>query len=580
MFSTTSPLGPADRTEALDRLASEDLDVLVIGAGVTGCGCALDAITRGLRVGLVEARDFAAGTSSRSSKLFHGGLRYLEQLNFALVFEALKERSLALNKLAPHLAKPVPFLYPLTRPVIDRGYGGLGIGVYDVMGAGRGVPHHLRHLSRKRTFESFPSVNRRTVTGSIKFYEGLVDDARHTMMIGRTAAHYGAAVATSTRVVGFLREADRVAGVTVRDLESGRSFAIRAKQTINATGVWIDELQEMLGGRGQFQVRASKGIHLVVPRNRINSMTGLITRTEKSLLFIIPWGSNWIIGTTDTDWRLDRAHPAASQADIDYLLGHANTLLADPLTRDDVVGVYAGLRPLLAGESDSTSKLSREHAVASPVRGLVMIAGGKYTTYRVMAKDAVDAAVRQLNQKVPASCTEEVPLLGADGYHALWNARPLLVDETGLRNLHIEHLLNRYGSLLPELLEMIKSSPALAHPLDGAPEYLKIEAVYAASHEGALHLDDILARRTRISIETWDRGVAAAPEVARLVAPILGWGPADVDREVEHYRKRVDAERESQHQPDDLSADAARLGAPDVRMGRVHEVQPEFDQES
>ena len=400
------------------------------------------------------------------------------------------------------------------------------------------------------------------------------------MMIGRTATHYGAAVATSTRVVGFLREADRVAGVTVRDLESGRSFTIRAKQTINATGVWIDELQEMLGGRGQFQVRASKGIHLVVPRNRINSMTGLITRTEKSLLFIIPWGSYWIIGTTDTDWQLDRAHPAASQADIDYLLGHANPLLADPLTRDDVVGVYAGLRPLLAGESDSTSKLSREHAVASPVRGLVMIAGGKYTTYRIMAKDAVDAAVRDLDQKVPASCTEEVPLLGADGYHALWNARPLLVAETGLRDLHIEHLLNRYGSLLPELLEMIKSSPALAHPLDGAPEYLKIEAVYAASHEGALHLDDILARRTRISIETWDRGVAAAPEVARLVAPILGWGPADVDREVEHYRKRVDAERESQHQPDDLSADAARLGAPDVRMGRVHEVRPEFDQES
>jgi glycerol-3-phosphate dehydrogenase len=502
--------------------------------------------------------------------LFHGGLRYLEQLNFALVFEALKERSLALNKLAPHLAKPVPFLYPLVRSVADRGYAGLGIGVYDLMGAGRGVPHHMRHLSRKRTFETFPSANRRRVVGSIKFYEGLVDDARHTMMIGRTAAHYGAAVATSTRVIGFLREADRVAGVEVRDLESGRTFTIRTKQTINATGVWIDELQQMLGGRGQFQVRASKGIHLVVPRNRINSRTGLITRTEKSLLFIIPWGGHWIIGTTDTDWQLDRAHPAASQADIDYLLRHANTLLADPLTRDDVVGVYAGLRPLLAGESDSTSKLSREHAVASPVRGLVVIAGGKYTTYRVMAKDAVDAAVRDLDQKVPASCTEDVPLLGADGYHALWNARPLLVDESGLRDIQVEHLLNRYGSLLPELLDMIKSSPELGHPLDGAPEYLKVEAVYAASHEGALHLDDILARRTRISIETWDRGLAAAREVAALVAPVLGWGVADVDREVEHYHKRVAAERESQHQPDDLSADAARLGAPDVRMGRVH----------
>jgi glycerol-3-phosphate dehydrogenase len=570
MFSTTSPLGPAARANALDRLANEDLDILVIGAGVTGCGCALDAVTRGLRVGMVEARDFAAGTSSRSSKLFHGGLRYLEHLNFALVFEALKERSLALNKLAPHLARPVPFLYPLMRPAIDRSYGGLGIGVYDVLGAGRGVPQHMRHLGRKRTFESFPSANRQTVIGSIKFYEGLVDDARHTMMIGRTAAHYGAAVATSTRVIGFLREADRVAGVEVRDLESGRVFTIRTKQTINATGVWIDELQQMLGGRGQFQVRASKGIHLVVPRNRINSMTGLITRTEKSLLFIIPWGSYWIIGTTDTEWQLDRAHPAASQADIDYLLHHANTLLADPLTRDDVVGVYAGLRPLLAGESDSTSKLSREHAVASPVRGLVVIAGGKYTTYRVMAKDAVDAAIRELDLKVPASCTEDVPLLGADGYHALWNARPLLVDESGLRDLQVEHLLNRYGSLLPELLDMIKSSPELAHPLQGAPEYLKIEAVYAASHEGALHLDDILARRTRISIETWDRGIAAAPEVARLVAPILNWEAADVDREVEHYQKRVAAERESQDQPDDLSADAARLGAPDVRMGRLH----------
>ncbi len=570
MFTTTSPLSPAARADALDRLAGDDLDILVIGAGVTGCGSALDAVTRGLRVGLVDARDFAAGTSSRSSKLFHGGLRYLEQLNFALVFEALKERSLALNKLAPHLAKPVPFLYPLTRPVIDRSYAGLGIGVYDMMGAGRGVPHHLRHLSRKRTLESFPSANRQTVIGSIRFFEGLVDDARHTMMIGRTAAHYGAAVATSTRVFGFLREADHVAGVTVRDLESGNTFTIRAKQTINATGVWIDELQQMLGGRGQFQVRASKGVHLVVPRNRINSMTGLITQTEKSLLFIIPWGSHWIIGTTDTDWQLDRAHPAASQADIDYLLRHANTLLADPLTRDDVIGVYAGLRPLLAGESDSTSKLSREHAVASPVRGLVMIAGGKYTTYRVMAKDAVDAAVRDLDQKVPESCTEDVPLLGADGYHALWNARPLLVDETGMRDLQVEHLLNRYGSLFPELLEMIKSRPELAHPLDGAAEYLKVEAIYAASHEGALHLDDILARRTRISIETWDRGLAAAPEVATLVAPILGWGPADVDREVEHYQKRVAAERESQDQPDDLSADAARLGAPDVRMGRVH----------
>ncbi|HZA04940.1 MAG TPA: FAD-dependent oxidoreductase, partial [Propionibacteriaceae bacterium] len=296
------PLSPVGRAQALRRLADEQFDVLVVGGGVTGCGAALDAVTRGLRVGLVEARDLAAGTSSRSTKLFHGGLRYLEQLNFALVFEALKERRLALETLCPHLAKPVPFLYPLTRPMFDRAYAGLGIGVYDVMGSGRGVPNHLRHLGRRKTWESFPSANREVVRGAISFYEGQVDDARHTMTIGRTAAHYGAAVATSTRVIGFRREADRVAGVRVRDLESGEEFDIRATQVINAAGVWMDELQEMMGGRGQFRVRASKGIHLVVPRNRINSRTGVITRTEKSLLFIIPWGDRWIIGTTDTDW--------------------------------------------------------------------------------------------------------------------------------------------------------------------------------------------------------------------------------------------------------------------------------------
>jgi glycerol-3-phosphate dehydrogenase len=205
--------------------------------------------------------------------------------------------------------------------------------------------------------------------------------------------------------------------------------------------------------------------------------------------------------------------------------------------------------------------------VASPVRGLTMIAGGKYTTYRVMAKDAVDSVVHDLDQVVPGSCTENVPLLGADGYQAMWNGRHNLAHQTGLRVVQVEHLLNRYGSLVGELLELIAQRPELAAPLDSAKEYLKVEAVYAASHEGALHLDDILARRTRISIETWDRGVAAAAEVAELVGPVLGWGAADIAREVEHYHKRVAAERESQHQPDDLSADAARLGAPDVRTG-------------
>ena len=321
---------------------------------------------------------------------------------------------------------------------------------------------------------------------------------------------------------------------------------------------------------GQLSVRASKGIHILVPRDRINATVGLISRTEKSVLFVIPWGSHWIIGTTDTDWNLDLAHPAASRSDIDYLLDHVNRLITTPLTHDDIQGVYAGLRPLLTGESDATSRLSREHAVVTPVAGLTMIAGGKYTTYRVMAKDALDAALHSLGATVPACVTDQIPVIGADGFPALWNGRERLAQESGLHVARIEHLLRRYGTLIHELLQLIAEDPGLAEPLAGAPDYLGVELHYGASHEGALHLDDLLARRTRISIETFDRGVSAAPGVARIVAPVLGWSDDDMAREVEHYRARVEAERQSQQQADDLTADAARLGAPDVRMGPSH----------
>ncbi len=291
----------------------------------------------------------------------------------------------------------------------------------------------------------------------------------------------------------------------------------------------------------------------------------MISRTERSVLFIIPWAEHWIIGTTDTDWSLDKAHPAASRSDVDYLLEHANTLLRTPLTHEDVVGVYAGLRPLLSGESEDTSQLSREHAVVSPVAGLVMVAGGKYTTYRVMAKDAVDAVVHGVPRKVPRSCTETIPLVGAEGYAAVWNRREQLAAESGLHLARIEHLLGRYGSLVGELLDLVAERPDLAAPLAGAPSYLAVEAYYAAAAEGALHLDDILTRRTRISVEAPDRGLAAAEQVADVVAPVLGWGEGRCKNEVEHYRTRVAAELDSQRQPDDRTADAARLGAADVR---------------
>jgi glycerol-3-phosphate dehydrogenase len=563
---SSAQLGPQERRASLVRLANDVFDIVVVGGGVTGCGCALDAATRGLSVALVEQRDYASGTSSRSSKLIHGGLRYLEQRDFGLVQEALRERSLLLKHLAPHLVRPVPFLFPLAHRGWDRAYIGAGVLLYDTLGGAQAVPMH-RHLSRRKALQLAPALRPDSLVGAIQYYDAQVDDARHTVTVARTAALYGAVLASSARVVRFLREGERVAGVRVRDLESGDEIDVRAREVINATGVWTDELQELVGGRGRFRVRASKGIHLVVPRDRIHSDTGIILRTEKSVLFVIPWRRHWIIGTTDSDWNLDLAHPAASRADIDYLLGHVNAVLSTPLAHEDIVGVYAGLRPLLAGESEATSKLSRQHAVAQPVPGLVVVAGGKYTTYRVMAKDAVDAAVFGLDQAIPRSCTDTIPLVGAVGYQAHYNARGRHAADSGLHIARIEHLLGRYGSELVGLLGLVAERPELGRPLLGAEDYLAVEVAYAASHEGALHLDDVLTRRTRISIETWDRGLAAAEPAARLMGAVLSWDDATISREVDHYRARVAAERESQSQPDDHTADAARLGAPDVRMG-------------
>lgn len=563
----TTTLGPAQREAALARMADEELDILVVGGGVVGAGTALDAATRGLSTGLVEARDWASGTSSRSSKLIHGGLRYLEMLDFTLVREALKERGLLLERLAPHLVKPVPFLYPLQHKGWERFYAGSGVALYDAMsfssGHGRGLPVH-RHLTRKHALRVAPALKKDALVGALQYYDAQMDDARYVTTLVRTASAYGAQVANRARVTGFLREGERVVGARVEDVEGGGTYEVRAKQVVNATGVWTDDTQALIGERGQFHVRASKGIHLVVPKDRIHSSSGLILRTEKSVLFVIPWGRHWIVGTTDTDWDLDKAHPAASSADIDYLLEHVNSVLSTPLTRDDVEGVYAGLRPLLAGESDATSKLSREHTVAHPLPGLVVVAGGKYTTYRVMAKDAVDEAVHGLDHRVAECITEDVPLVGAEGYHALWNARARLASRTGLHVARIEHLLNRYGALAEEVLQLIVEDPSLGDPLPAAEDYLRAEIVYAASHESARHLDDVLTRRTRISIETFDRGVRSAQEAAELMAPVLGWDKDQIEKEVEHYQKRVEAERESQRQPDDTTADAARLGAPDI----------------
>jgi glycerol-3-phosphate dehydrogenase len=562
---TAAALSDAARTAALSEMADgPELDVLVVGGGVVGAGCALDAATRGLRVGLVEARDWASGTSSRSSKLVHGGLRYLEMLDFGLVHEALRERGLLLQRLAAHLVRPVSFLYPLEHRVWERPYVGAGIALYDAMagvvGGSGGLPRH-KHLTRRGARKIAPALREDALVGAIRYYDAQVDDARHTMEIARTAAAYGALVANRAKVVSFEKAGERVVGAVVEDTESGEQRRVRARQVINATGVWTDDTQTMVGSRGQMRVRASKGVHLVVPKDRIASSTGLILRTASSVLFVIPWGRHWIVGTTDTDWDLDKAHPAATAADIGYILDQVNRVLVTPLTHEDVEGVYAGLRPLLSGESDSTSKLSREHTVAHPAPGLVVVAGGKYTTYRVMAEDAVDEAVRALDRTVGPSVTENVPLLGAVGWPAPWNQRAQFAASSGLHVARIEHLLGRYGALVEEVLALVETDRSLAEPLPGADDYLRAEVVYSTRAEGARHLDDVLTRRTRISIESWDRGLAAAPVVAELMGDVLGWSAERRAHEVELYRERVEAERASQQLPDDVSADRARLAA-------------------
>jgi glycerol-3-phosphate dehydrogenase len=563
---STGKLGPQERAAALARMADEELDVVVIGGGVTGAGAALDAATRGLSVALVEASDFAAGTSSGSSKLIHGGLRYLEQRNFNLVREALRERGLLLERLCPHLVKPVPFLFPLTRRGWERPYVGAGMVLYDTMGGAGQVPRH-RHVSRRGLRRLAPDLRSDAAVGGIQYHDGQVDDARHTVAVARTAAQYGAAVATSARAVGVERTDGRVRAVRVRDLESGDELAVQARTVVCALGVWTPELAELAGVEAQPKVRASKGIHLVVPRERIASTTGLILRTEKSVLFVIPWGRHWVIGTTDTPWTLGPARPAATRADIDYLLEHVNAVLERPLSDADVEGVFVGLRPLVAAHDQAqTTQVSREHVIARPLENLVSIAGGKYTTYRVMAKDAVDAAASALGRPVPPSATDVTPLVGAAGYHALRNAVPRLAARGGLAAEQVVHLLDRYGAEVEDLLALIAAEPALGEPIPGAEEYLRVEARFAASHEGALHLDDALRRRMRIHFETRDRGVGAAEPVAREMAAVLGWSDEQAEREVAHHRERVETERAAERQPEDEAAERALLEGPRPRL--------------
>ena len=557
-MATNGVLDARERGAMLGRLATERFDVLVIGGGITGAGAALDAASRGLRVALVEARDLASGTSSRSSKLVHGGLRYLEQRDFKLVYEALRERDLLVSKLAPHLVRPISFLYPLYKKVVERPYVGAGLALYDALeGTRRPVPHH-RHLTVRGALKLAPALSPARLAGAMLYYDAQVDDARHTLTVARTAAAHSAVVATRVSAVELLRGPDgiRVTGARVRDEETGRLLDVSAEAVVVCAGVWTDLVYELAGVRAGYRVRMSKGVHIVVPWEAVRADTGMIVRTEKSVLFFIPWGERWIVGTTDTDFSGDRAEPAATEEDVEYILAAANRVLAQPLRRSDVIAVYAGLRPLVTAEQSNgskgskgskgsrpTTKLSREHVVDVPVPGLASIAGGKLTTYRLMARDVVDAAVADFGREIPASVTDQVPLLGADGLAAVRAGAGRLAEDYQVPRAAVEHLLDRYGTLAGEVLDLIRADPGLAQPLGEGHPYLRAEVAYAVTHEDALHVEDVLVRRMRLFIESADSGTGMAAEVSTIMGRLLGWNRRKRAAEARRYLELVAAEQ-------------------------------------
>jgi glycerol-3-phosphate dehydrogenase len=541
-----SNLNPEQRADDLARLGKEHFDVLVLGGGINGVGVALDAITRGLSVALIESDDFASGTSSRSSKLIHGGLRYLEQYDFKLVREALHERELLVSALAPHLVKPVAFLYPLQEKVKERTYVGAGLALYDALrGFKRALPGH-KHLSQKTIAEIAPSLRTDVITGAIRYFDAQVDDARHTMMIARTAKRHGAAIVTRASVDSLIKKNKRVTGAVVIDSYSKKKINVKASTVIMCAGVWSDELHKKFGIEPGYEVKMSKGVHITLPGDAIKAHEGVIIKTAVSVLFIIPWKDQWMIGTTDTEYLGDPSAPLADRSDVQYIIDQANRVLSPRINIDQVIGVFAGLRPLVANKkATDTTKLSREHTVDRPVPGFVSLAGGKYTTYRVMAKDAVDMATNDITKLTNESITAKLPIIGADGYFALTQQAESLAAKYNLKLKTITHLLNRYGSDISDILDLIEEDRKLAAPLTRELPYLKAEIIYSVISEGAQSVCDVLERRTRIWFEAQNFGEELAPAVAELIAPYLGWKAADKKKSIAAYLTKVEAAKES-----------------------------------
>ena len=544
----TSPAAAGfDRATSLRRLADERFDVLVIGGGITGAGVALDAASRGAKVALVERHDFASGTSSKSSKLVHGGLRYLQQKEYKLVYENLHERQRLLEN-APHLVTPLPFLIPLfgksgtVNKTVAKAYR-TALWLYDVTGGLRIGKRHKR-VSKEEALAHLPTLNTDLLAAAFLYYDAQADDARLTLTLLRTAADRGAVVANHVPVVSLRKGADgRVDGAV---LDGG--IEVRADVVVNATGVWADDVRELAEGEHPDSIRPAKGIHITVPAAKLPCDIAAVVPVPKDRrsIFVVPWGEHTYLGTTDTDYTGDRDHPECTAGDVRYVLDAINLFVTSPLTEADVVGTWAGLRPLVKNEGKArTADLSRRHKVLVSDSGLVTITGGKLTTYRKMAQDTVDEVGKRLaasgsGRKLKRSHTAGLKVRGADGLERL---RSEGASKLGVDEATFGHLVSRYGTDARTIASMIAADPTLGEPLVPKLPYLRAEAVYAVREEMAHTLEDVLSRRTRALLLERDGAAAVAEDVARLVADVLGWDEAEQRRQVEAFVALADRER-------------------------------------
>ncbi len=558
MAASPAPPPPTrfDRAHALDRLGDEPFDVLVVGGGITGAGVALDAAARGLKTALVERADFAGGTSSKSSKLVHGGLRYLQQREVRLVYENLAERQRLLRN-APHLVAPLPFLIPLfgtdgvVNRAVSRAYSS-ALWLYDLTGGLR-IGHRHRRIGVEEALAHVPTLRTDRLVAGFVYYDARTDDARLTLAIARTAVlDHGAVAANYAPVTSLLRDDGRTRGAHL-DVDGVGPVEVRASVVVNATGVWADRVRALDEGDDPHSIRPAKGVHISVSRDKLpcDIAAVLPVPSDRRSVFVVPWGDEVYVGTTDTDYSGSLDDPRCEPEDVEYVLQAVNAWVTRPLTPSDVTGVWAGLRPLLAdpgGRSTRrarTADLSRRHQVSVSASGVVSVTGGKLTTYRRMAADTVNEVVKVLGRGPRRSPTGSMPLRGAAG------AAELRQDgasaRLGVDQPVVDHLVGRYGGEARALLAMVRADPAMGAPLVQGLPYLRAEAVYAARYEMAHTLEDVLSRRTRAALHDLEATADAAADAADLVAPELGWTPSETGRQVSAFRDAVNADRTAAH---------------------------------